>query len=174
MFLSYDISDLFKRYMGLTGHGGGCRASYRMATFFTKAIEQRNRGKRCSKIHWQSRMQTFFSWHGHGGQTIEMDLARLVTSGLVAMEMAQSISAYPNEIQAQVSTLRAQAQAQATAAAGQGATSGSGVRSDGSDEPSEGAADDEAGEPAGEPTGDVPPPPPTNEAGEPAEPAGAS
>ncbi|MEZ5259997.1 MAG: hypothetical protein R2705_24860 [Ilumatobacteraceae bacterium] len=38
-----------------------------------------------------------------------MDLARLVTSGLVTMEMAQSISAYPGEIQAQVSTLRAQA-----------------------------------------------------------------
>jgi twitching motility protein PilT len=66
-----------------------------------------------------------------GMQTIEMDLARLVSSGLVAMEMAQSVSAYPNEIQAQVSTLRAQAQAQATAVAGQGATSGSGVRSDG-------------------------------------------
>ena len=66
-----------------------------------------------------------------GMQTIEMDLARLVSSGLVTMEAAQSISAYPSEIQAQVSTLRAQAQAQATSASGQGATSGSGVRSDG-------------------------------------------
>ena len=65
-----------------------------------------------------------------GMQTIEMDLARLVTSGLITMEMAQSISAYPSEIQAQVSTLRSQAQAAATTAAGQGATSGSGVRSD--------------------------------------------
>lgn len=63
-----------------------------------------------------------------GMQTIEMDLARLVTSGLVSMEMAQSISAYPSEIQAQVSTLRAQAQAQATQASGQVATSGSGTR----------------------------------------------
>jgi hypothetical protein len=44
------------------------------------------------------------------------------------MEMAQSVSAYPQEIQAQVSTLRAQAQAQATQAAGQVATSGSGQR----------------------------------------------
>ena len=51
-----------------------------------------------------------------GMQTIEMDFARLVTSGLVTMEMAQSVSAYPTEIQAQVSTLRAQAQAQATQA----------------------------------------------------------
>jgi twitching motility protein PilT len=63
-----------------------------------------------------------------GMQTIEMDLARLVSSGLVTMEMAQSISAYPGEIQAQVSTLRAQAQAQATQASGQAATSGSGQR----------------------------------------------
>ena len=77
-----------------------------------------------------------------GMQTIEMDLARLVSSGLVTMEMAQSVSAYPSEIQAQVSTLRAQAQAQATTASGQGATSGSGVRSDGSGahEPAESAS----------------------------------
>ena len=63
-----------------------------------------------------------------GMQTIEMDLARLVTSGLITMEMAMSISAYPSEIQAQVSTLRSQAQAEATKAAGQVATSGSGTR----------------------------------------------
>jgi twitching motility protein PilT len=63
-----------------------------------------------------------------GMQTIEMDLARLVSSGLVSMDMAQSVSAYPMEIQAQVSTLRAQAQAQATQASGQAATSGSGQR----------------------------------------------
>ena len=62
-----------------------------------------------------------------------MDLARLVTSGLISMEMAQAASAYPKEILAQVSTLRSQAQAAATAAANQGATSGSGVRSDGAD-----------------------------------------
>jgi len=61
-----------------------------------------------------------------GMQTIEMDLARLVTSGLITMEMAQAASAYPKEILAQVSTLRAQAQAAATAASGQFATSGSG------------------------------------------------
>ena len=64
-----------------------------------------------------------------GMQTLEMDLARLVTSGLVTMEMAQSISQYPSEIQAQVSTLRAQAQAAATQASGQSATSGSGEKS---------------------------------------------
>ena len=93
-----------------------------------------------------------------GMQTIEMDLARLVTSGLITMEMAQSISAYPGEIQAQVSTLRSQAQAQATTASGQSATSGSGVR----------AGDEHAsGESNGNGAGD------TNAAGQPAEPAAA-
>ncbi|HWL45418.1 MAG TPA: type IV pilus twitching motility protein PilT [Ilumatobacter sp.] len=61
-----------------------------------------------------------------GMQTIEMDLARLVSSGLITMEMAQASSAYPKEVMAQVSTLRSQAQAAATAALGQAATSGSG------------------------------------------------
>jgi twitching motility protein PilT len=93
-----------------------------------------------------------------GMQTIEMDLARLVTSGLVTMEMVQSISAYPGEIQAQVSTLRAQAQAQATTASGQGASSGSGVRT--GDEQASGGSN-------GDGT------PETNAAGRPVEPAGA-
>jgi twitching motility protein PilT len=70
-----------------------------------------------------------------GMQTIEMDLARLVSAGLVSMEVAQSISAYPTEIQAQVATLRSQAQAQATVAASQGATSGSAQPSNGSAPP---------------------------------------
>jgi twitching motility protein PilT len=80
-----------------------------------------------------------------GMQTIEMDLARLVTSGLITMEMAQSISAYPSEIQAQVSTLRAQAQAAATQASGQAATSGSGEKSG---QPTNGDAPAEEPEPA--------------------------
>ncbi len=62
---------------------------------------------------------------GDGMQTIEMDLARLVSAGLVSMEVAQSISAYPGEIQSQVATLRSQAQAAATSASGQVGTSGS-------------------------------------------------
>jgi twitching motility protein PilT len=70
-----------------------------------------------------------------GMQTIEMDLARLVSAGLVSMDVAQSISAYPGEIQAQVSTLRSQAQAQATLAAGQSATSGSAQPQNGSSPP---------------------------------------
>jgi twitching motility protein PilT len=59
-----------------------------------------------------------------GMQTIEMDLARLVTAGLITMETAKSISAFPSEIQAQVSTLRSQAQAAATVSSGQLATDG--------------------------------------------------
>ena len=80
-----------------------------------------------------------------GMQTIEMDLARLVTSGLITMEVAQAASAYPSEIQAQVSTLRAQAQADATQASGQAATSGSGVRSDGSPGPDEASIEEPVG-----------------------------
>lgn len=60
-----------------------------------------------------------------GMQTIEMDLARLVSANLITMDTAKSISAFPNEIQAQVSTLRSQAQAAATVEAGQFATTGS-------------------------------------------------
>ena len=82
-----------------------------------------------------------------GMQTIEMDLARLVTSGLITMETAQSISAYPSEIQAQVSTLRSQAQAAATAASGQVATSGSGQNM-GAEEKTEESTEEEAPTPA--------------------------
>ncbi len=99
-----------------------------------------------------------------GMQTIEMDLARLVSSGLVTMEMAQSISAYPSEIQAQVSTLRAQAQAAATTASGQSATSGSGVRAGQEATAESGDQSNGNGNGAGSPAGG---------AGEPAEPAKA-
>jgi twitching motility protein PilT len=62
-----------------------------------------------------------------GMQTIEMDLARLVAAGLLPLETAQAASAFPNEIQSQLMTLRSQAQAQATMVAGQGASTGSGT-----------------------------------------------
>jgi len=60
-----------------------------------------------------------------GMQTIEMDLARLVASGLLTMEAACEVSAYPKEIMAHASTVRAQMQAEATAASGQGGANGS-------------------------------------------------
>lgn len=62
---------------------------------------------------------------GEGMQTIEMDLARLVSAGLLDMDTAMASSAYPKEIQAQMATARAQLQAQATTASGQAGSSGS-------------------------------------------------
>jgi len=60
-----------------------------------------------------------------GMQTIEMDLARLVASGLITMETATESSQYPKEVQAQLATARAQLQAQATMSTGQSGSSGS-------------------------------------------------
>ncbi len=62
-----------------------------------------------------------------GMQTIEMDLARLVAAGLIAMETATESSQYPKEVQAQLATARAQLQAQATLSTGQSGSSGSGT-----------------------------------------------
>jgi len=61
-----------------------------------------------------------------GMMTIEMDLARLVTSGLVSFETASEYSQYPKEILAQAATMRAQNAAQATLASGQSASTGAG------------------------------------------------
>ena len=62
-----------------------------------------------------------------GMQTIEMDLARLVSSGIISFDTAAEASAYPKEILAQAATIRSQAQAQATVAAGQAASTGAGT-----------------------------------------------
>ena len=67
---------------------------------------------------------------GEGMQTIEMDLARLVASGLISMEVAMASSAYPKEVQAQLATARAQLQAHATMSTGQAGSSGSGTYGD--------------------------------------------
>jgi twitching motility protein PilT len=61
-----------------------------------------------------------------GMQTIEMDLARLVASGMLDYETAASVSQYPKDILAQAATARSRLQAQATIDSGQGATTGSG------------------------------------------------
>ena len=61
-----------------------------------------------------------------GMQTIEMDLARLVSSGIISFDTAAEASQYPKEILAQAATMRAQMQAQATVAAGQAASTGAG------------------------------------------------
>ncbi|MDO8392195.1 MAG: type IV pilus twitching motility protein PilT [Actinomycetota bacterium] len=62
-----------------------------------------------------------------GMQTMEMDLARLVSSGMVSFETAAEVSQYPKEIMAQAATMRSQLQAQATVESGQAATTGSGT-----------------------------------------------
>ena len=61
-----------------------------------------------------------------GMQTIEMDLARLVASGIVSFDTAAEISAYPKEIMTLAATQRLQLQAQATIASGQAASTGAG------------------------------------------------
>ena len=66
------------------------------------------------------------SGQSEGMQTIEMDLARLVSSGIISFETAAEASAYPKEILAQAATVRSQVQAQATVAAGQSASTGAG------------------------------------------------
>ena len=86
---------------------------------------------------------------GEGMQTIEMDLARLVASNLVSMEVAMASSAYPKEIQAQMATARAQLQAHSTMSTGQAGSSGSGTY---------GGQPVTSGAPAG--NGSTPPPPP--------------
>ncbi len=82
-----------------------------------------------------------------GMQTIEMDLARLVASNLVSMEVAMASSAYPKEVQAQLATARAQLQAHSTMSTGQAGSSGSGTYGD---QPVA----------SGAPNGSTPPPPP--------------
>ena len=70
---------------------------------------------------------TMISGQQEGMQTMEMDLARLVSSGILSFENAAEISQYPKEILAQAATMRSQLQAQATVDAGQQATTGAGT-----------------------------------------------
>jgi len=70
---------------------------------------------------------TMISGQQQGMQTIEMDLARLVASGIISFDTAAEASQYPNEIMAQAATARSQMQAQATVNAGQAATTGAGT-----------------------------------------------
>lgn len=67
------------------------------------------------------------SGQAEGMQTLEMDLARLVSSGLISIETATEVSQFPKEILAQAGTMRSQMAAQATMASGQSATTGSGT-----------------------------------------------
>jgi twitching motility protein PilT len=66
---------------------------------------------------------TMIAGQQEGMQTMEMDLGRLVASGLVSLEVATASSAHPKEVQAQAATARAAIGAQATR---QTATGGAG------------------------------------------------
>jgi twitching motility protein PilT len=70
---------------------------------------------------------TIISGQQEGMQTIEMDLARLVSSGILSFDVAAEVSQYPKEILAQAATMRSQLQAQATVQSGQSATTGAGT-----------------------------------------------
>jgi twitching motility protein PilT len=61
-----------------------------------------------------------------GMQTIEMDLARLVSAGLLDFDTAATASAYPKEIMTLAATQKSQMMAQATLASGQSGSTGSG------------------------------------------------
>ncbi|MEI8238484.1 MAG: type IV pilus twitching motility protein PilT [Actinomycetota bacterium] len=70
---------------------------------------------------------TMISGQQEGMQTMEMDLARLVSSGIISFDVAAEVSQYPKEILAQAATMRSQLQAKATVEAGQAATTGAGT-----------------------------------------------
>ncbi len=70
---------------------------------------------------------TMISGQQDGMQTIEMDLARLVSSGMISIETAMESSQYPKEIMALAATLRSQQKVQATLASGQAASNGAGT-----------------------------------------------
>ena len=84
-----------------------------------------------------------------GMQTIEMDRARIVAAGLIALETAMLSSQYPKEVQAQLATARAQVHAHSTLATGQAGSSGSGTY---------------GGAPVTTPAGTPPPPAPVGSA----------
>ena len=70
---------------------------------------------------------TMISGQQEGMQTIEMDLARLVASGIISFETAcRAPARTPRRSWRRPQRLRSQMQAQATVAAGQAATTGSG------------------------------------------------
>ncbi len=105
----------------LPAEGGGRVAAYEvlMANDAVRNLvrEGKSRQLRNAMISGQS----------EGMQTIEMDLARLVSSGILNFDVAAEVSQYPKEILAQAATMRSQMQAQATMEAGQSATTGAGT-----------------------------------------------
>ena len=104
----------------LPAEGGGRVAAYEVL-LGNEAVRNLLREGKTRQLR-----NVMISGQAEGMQTIEMDLARLVASGVISFDTAAEISAYPKEIMTLAATSKAQMQAQATIAAGQGGTTGSG------------------------------------------------
>jgi twitching motility protein PilT len=100
--------------------GGGRVAAYEVL-LANDAIRNLMREGKSRQIR-----NVMLSGQQEGMQTLEMDLARLVSSGIISYETAAEVSAYPKEIMTLAATSRSQMQAQATIAAGQGGSNGAG------------------------------------------------
>ncbi|MBI5090710.1 MAG: type IV pilus twitching motility protein PilT [Actinobacteria bacterium] len=104
----------------LAAEGGGRVAAYEVL-LANDAVRNLLREGKTRQLR-----NVMISGQQEGMQTIEMDLARLVASGVISFDTAAEISAYPKEIMTLASTAKAQYQAQATIAAGQTGSTGSG------------------------------------------------
>jgi twitching motility protein PilT len=104
----------------LPAEGGGRVAAYEvlMANDAVRNLLREGKARQLRNV--------MISGQQEGMQTIEMDLARLVGSGIISFDTAAEVSAYPKEIMTLAATQKAQLQAQATIAAGQSASTGSG------------------------------------------------
>jgi twitching motility protein PilT len=104
----------------LPAEGGGRVAAYEvlMANDAVRNLLREGKARQLRNV--------MISGQQEGMQTIEMDLARLVGSGIISFDTAAEVSAYPKEIITLAATQKAQLQAQATIAAGQSASTGSG------------------------------------------------
>jgi len=105
----------------LPAEGGGRVAAYEVL-MANEAVKNLLREGKTRQLR-----NTMISGQQEGMQTMEMDLARLVSSGILSFDTAAEVSQYPKEILAQAATMRSQLQAQATLEAGQGATTGAGT-----------------------------------------------
>ena len=100
--------------------GGGRVAAYEVL-LANDAIRNLMREGKSRQIR-----NVMLSGQQEGMQTLEMDLARLVSSGIISFETAAEVSAYPKEIMTLAATARSQMQAQATIASGQTGSNGAG------------------------------------------------
>ena len=101
--------------------GGGRVAAYEvlMANDAVRNLVREGKSRQLRNV--------MISGQQEGMQTIEMDLARLVASGMISMDTATEVSQYPKEVLTQSMTMRAQLQAKATIDSGQSATTGAGT-----------------------------------------------